>query len=169
MFVITESTCADETGPFTGTQCLLGTVLFLKLPPLPLPALLYKTPGLFQGYFPAPSNAEVSTGVLVAKTAWGQSTRPKDLPQPRPDGHVTVTNSTCTASLLGGQTELHLETGRKPGQRGDQAETPKNQVPTPHPSSNISSYHLCRTGTLFIIYRSQKSNHPAAKGQNLHI
>nr|KAF6300570.1 hypothetical protein mMyoMyo1_009044 [Myotis myotis] len=141
--------CADKTGTFPSAQSFLWTVLFLKPLPLPLPALLYRTPGLFQGYFPAPSNAEVSTGVLVAKTVWGQSTKPKDLPQPWPDGHVMMTNSTFKASLLGGQTELHLETGRKPGQRGE-TRSRRLRITSPHPSGT-SSYRLCRrTGTFFL-------------------
>lgn len=165
-FLSSQKAWCRQNRCFYYPQCFLRTVLFLKPLPLPLPALLYKNPGLFQGYFPTPSNAEVSAGVPVAKTVWGQSTKPKDLPQPWPDGHVMMTNSTFKASLLGGQTELHPETGRKPGQRGDGVETPKNRVPTPRWYKQLLPLQ-----DWDFIYNTHiiKSYNSAAKEQNLHL
>ena len=103
----------------------------------------------------------MSTGVLVAKTVC-ESSKPTDLLWPWPDGHVIKRALLKQAYSPGDQKELHLETGRKPDQRGTRLRYLRTSP------SGTSTWFLCRTITLFTTYTSQK-HITAAREQNLHL
>lgn len=112
--------CVDKIGlfaqPFFWHQTIFET-------PSSLPALPYN-PGLSQSFISMPSNVQVTTGVLVAKTVCGvRAAHPRTCPclARWPCANKQHFWSKSTDWLNG-----DLETGRKPRQRGDKAEILKN-------------------------------------------